>query len=95
MHWTTWVLNSCQAGMQGMRIRAAQSQDEGIIALPKQFYLGFASSLGITKEISRTQVYSVWLQGKLSNSWWHQHSPWHHTSAALQPFAMPPAIWTS
>ncbi|CAK0781931.1 hypothetical protein CVIRNUC_005509 [Coccomyxa viridis] len=48
---------------QGMRIRAAQSQDEGIIALPKQFYLGFASSLGITKDISRTQVYSVWLQG--------------------------------
>ena len=68
MHWTTWVVKPCQAGMQGMRIRAAQSQDEGIIALPKQFYLGFASSLGITKEISRTQAYSVWLQGKLPGS---------------------------
>lgn len=44
-------------------IRAAQSQDDGLLALPKQFYLGFASSLGITKDITRTQAYSVWLQG--------------------------------
>lgn len=32
--------------------------------MPKQFFLGFASSLGITKDITRTQAYSVWLQGE-------------------------------
>ena len=49
VHQATGVFKPCQAGMQGMRVRAAQSQDEGIIALPKQLYLGFASSLGITQ----------------------------------------------
>ena len=48
---------------QATPIRAAQSQDDSLLALPKQFYLGFASSLGITKDITRTQAYSVWLQG--------------------------------
>ena len=75
------VLKPRQAILQGTRIRAAQDQDEGIIALPKQLYLGFASSLGITKEISRTQAYSVWLQGMLSSSGWHQHLLRHHTLA--------------
>ena len=68
MHQMIWVLKPYQASTQGIRIRAAQGQDEGIIALPKQLYLGFASSLGITKEISRTQAYSVWLQGRLLRS---------------------------
>lgn len=48
---------------QATPIRAAHSQDDSLLALPKQFYLGFASSLGITKDITRTQAYSVWLQG--------------------------------
>ena len=48
---------------QATPIRAAQSQEDSLLALPKQFYLGFASSLGITKDITRTQAYSVWLQG--------------------------------
>lgn len=52
--------------MQVTGVRAAQEQDDGLVALPKQFYLGFASSLGITKDISQTQAYSVWLQGKPS-----------------------------
>ncbi len=51
-----------------VRVTAAQSQDDGLVALPKQFYLGFASSLGITKDITRTQAYSVWLQGNASHS---------------------------
>ncbi len=61
----------------------AQSQDEGLIALPKQFFLGFASTLGITKDITRTQAYSVWLQGERTP---HQHSAqeMHHSVSYLR-----------
>ncbi len=48
---------------QAPPIRAGRSQDDSLLALPKNFYIGFASTLGITKDITRTQAYSVWLQG--------------------------------
>ncbi|BDA43717.1 hypothetical protein COCOBI_04-7320 [Coccomyxa sp. Obi] len=41
----------------------AQKQSEVEASTPVSFLLDYAASLGITKDITRTQAYSVWLQG--------------------------------
>ena len=37
---------------------------------PVAFLLDYAASLGITKDITKTQAYSVWLQGNDLRSLW-------------------------
>lgn len=49
--------------VQGFGVCRAQKQSEVEASTPVAYLLDYAASLGITKDITKTQAYSVWLQG--------------------------------
>ena len=50
-------------GLQGALTCSAQKEGDLASSGPVTFLLDYAASLGITKDITKTQAYSVWLQG--------------------------------
>lgn len=54
----------CSLLLQSQLISCAQRKDEVLTGSgPVTYLLDYAASLGITKDITQTQAYSVWLQG--------------------------------
>lgn len=50
--------------MQDCTIRSAQQKEQDIASSgPVQYLLSYAASLGITKDVTKTTAYSVYLQG--------------------------------
>ena len=55
--------------LQGLGVCRAQKQSEVEASTPVAYLLDYAASLGITKDITKTQAYSVWLQGVRTQIW--------------------------